>query len=77
MIEIIPRPWKQLINRVKLHTKQWTRPTTCAIVAGSLSDLQTADGLVEIGRWAENPHNGRSVHTPPSPFWSLTCSVAF
>ena len=39
MIEIIPRPWKQLINRVKLHTKQWTRPTTSAIVAGSLSDL--------------------------------------
>jgi len=34
MIEIIPRPWKQLINRVKLHTKQWTRPTTSAIVAG-------------------------------------------
>jgi hypothetical protein len=41
------------------------------------SHQQTADGLVEIGRWAENGPNGRSVHTPLSPFWSLTCSVAF
>jgi len=39
MIEIIPRPWKQLFNRVKLHAKQWTRPTTSAVVARSLSDL--------------------------------------
>ncbi|MCJ7735957.1 MAG: integrase core domain-containing protein [Anaerolineae bacterium] len=38
MIELIIRPWKLLIGRVKLHIKQWTKPVTTGLVAGILSD---------------------------------------
>jgi hypothetical protein len=38
MVELIIRPWKLLIDRVKLHIKLWTKPVTTGLVTGILSD---------------------------------------
>ena len=38
MMELITRLWKLLIDHVKLHIKQWTRPVTTGLVTGTLSD---------------------------------------
>jgi hypothetical protein len=37
MLEVILRPWKQLVSRVKLHIKQWIKPVTTGFVTGTLS----------------------------------------
>ena len=39
MLEVILRPWKQLVNRVKLHIKQWTKPLASRLLLGSLADM--------------------------------------
>ena len=38
MIKVIIRSCKQLIGRVKLHIKQWTKPVTTGLVTSILSD---------------------------------------
>ena len=38
MTELIIRPWRQLIGRVKLYIKRWTKPATTGFIAGILSD---------------------------------------
>ncbi|MHC4620141.1 MAG: hypothetical protein ACYTEQ_20535 [Planctomycetota bacterium] len=38
VFELITRLWNKLIDRVKLHIKQWTRPVTTGPVAGILAD---------------------------------------
>jgi hypothetical protein len=38
VFELITRLWSKLIDRVKLHIKQWTRPATTGLVTGILSD---------------------------------------
>ena len=44
MIELIIRPWKQLVNGVKLHIKQWTSPISARLVTGILSDARRTQG---------------------------------
>ena len=39
MLPAFLSPWKNLLNRLEQHFKQWAKPATVALAAGSISDL--------------------------------------